>query len=152
RAAYLPQVQEWSVEKLGVEIAGSAPKTAVLVFYTTWCPHCKAMFPDLLELYKESDSAKVAFYFVVFDREPEIIANFLAHHEAPKEVTFWRMPEAENETLKRWAEAQKLAFKGGVPYVAVYGRDGKMFQDFYGRVKKGTIQEALKLAQARDVP
>lgn len=115
------------------------PKPAVIVFWASWCPVCKAEFPSLHEV---AERAKVPFF--VISREPkdtkEVVLNYMKAY--PK---FIPLLASKVDTPAGVAERFKIL---GQPWTIVVDKEGKVVALFAGRAGKEALLDALLLAGA----
>jgi peroxiredoxin len=51
-------------------------KTVLLIFFATWCPHCRAEMPSLQKLYKSWDNKKFVLLAVSLGESKEKVKDF----------------------------------------------------------------------------
>ncbi|KIX84491.1 TlpA family protein disulfide reductase [Thermus filiformis] len=115
------------------------PKPAVIVFWASWCPVCRAEFPSLHEV---AEKTKVPFF--VISREPrdtkEVVLAYMKAY--PR---FVPLLASSADTPARVAERFRIL---GQPWTLVVDKEGKVVALFAGRAGKEALLDALLLAGA----
>ena len=109
-------------------------RRAVLVFWASWCPDCRAEVPELKAMYESADPAKVAFVSVSFDREFDRFKTF-AQEKALPGIQLFDPQGMKNSDIGaayhvRW-----------IPSLYLIDAEGKVE---FGTVVAGKIAAALK--------
>jgi len=101
-------------------------KVVLVDFWATWCGPCKELFPHTVELHRQFAGRGLVVVCVAID-EPaskDDVVEFLAAQGA----------EFDNFISQYGVGAESLeAFGiggGGLPHLKLFGRDGKLVQDF----------------------
>ncbi len=112
-------------------------KPAVLVFWASWCPVCRAEFPSL---HRVAEETGVPFY--VISREPkdtkEVVLDYMKAH--PR---FIPLLASDRDQPHRVAERFKVL---GQPWTFVIDQEGKVVALFAGRAGREALLDALLLA------
>ncbi len=111
-------------------------KPTVLVFWASWCPHCRREMPRLKEL-KEQEGSAIQIIAVSMDRDMEGLKNYLRQLE-PNFTIYTR-----NEELPE-------CFGGirGVPTLFVLNKEFNIIKKFEGTTPNEEIKEALLKGKA----
>ncbi|MDM7325404.1 MAG: TlpA disulfide reductase family protein [Thermus sp.] len=112
-------------------------KPAVIVFWASWCPVCRAEFPGLHQVAEET---KVPFY--VISREPkdtrEVVLAYMKAY--PRFI-----PLLASDKDKPDAVANRFKVVGQ-PWTFVVDAEGKVVALFAGRAGREALLDALLLA------
>lgn len=63
-----------------VELDDFSGKPVLVVFWATWCPHCKAEIPKLKEIHAENSDADFKILALSVDDNPEKLKKFAAEN------------------------------------------------------------------------
>ncbi|MFN4072804.1 MAG: TlpA family protein disulfide reductase [Thermus sp.] len=112
-------------------------KPAVIVFWASWCPVCKAEFPGL---HRVAEETKVPFY--VISREPkdtkEVVLEYM--RAFPR---FIPLLASDKDRPHEVANRFKVV---GQPWTFVVDAEGKVVALFAGRAGREALLDALLLA------
>ncbi len=112
-------------------------KPAVIVFWASWCPVCRAEFPGL---HKVAEETKVPFY--VISREPkdtrEVVLNYMKAY--PR---FIPLLASDRDKPHEVAGRFKVT---GQPWTFVVNKEGEVVALFAGRAGREALLDALLLA------
>ncbi len=103
----------------------------VLVFWASWCPHCRREMPQLKELYEEGGDIQILA--VSMDKDQEALRNYLDELE-PNFPIFVR-----NEEL-----ANCIGGVRGIPTLFVLDKDFSTAEKFVGETSNEKLKGALK--------
>ncbi len=115
-----------------VEIVQKAQGQVVFFHvYASWCGPCRVEFPEVVELGKRYRAQGLKMVLVSVDERRGDLETFLRPHNANMVSPAYLMtgPQQEFATGLRTLGAH---FEGGIPYTAVYGRDGKLVTEWTG--------------------
>ncbi len=100
-------------------IPNNEHRYTVILFWTTWCPHCAKALKDL-SLLAARYSDKIDFYGIGVGETPYKIQEYIRHHNIDVSV-------AADPT----GHIARLYFVRGVPTIAIVDKDGYMFDYGY---------------------
>src|SRR5207248_2477801 len=89
-------------------------KVAVVNFWATWCPPCRKEIPDLLALSKQFAGQGLVVLGITAEK-PDVVKKWLVTH-----------PIGYPILIDDGAKVNKLFEVEGIPFTAIYGRDGKL--------------------------
>lgn len=108
----------------GLDAAVREHKGSVVVvdFWATTCPPCRERFPELMEMRRKYAEHGLAVVTVSMDEpdDEKIALRFLRKHRAT--CTNYRWAETTRDGVR--AMNQRFKYRGFIPHVAVFGRDG----------------------------
>src|ERR1041385_5262901 len=109
-------------------------KVALVNFWATWCPPCRAEIPSLIELQKQYGPEGLAIVGISLDEEgAAVVEPFM------KKVGI-------NYPVVIGTPALDQAFGGveGIPTVFLIGRDGKIAYHHEGLAEKSALEQEIK--------
>jgi thiol-disulfide isomerase/thioredoxin len=140
-------VREVKFDELDKAIAGQKGKVAVVDFWATWCGPCVKKFPHFVGLHKKYKDKGLACVSVSMDKEgpkgaydKEKVLKFLTEQEAGFANFIVADPDADAEKITK-----RFGLEGGIPFMAVFGKDGKKVWD--SEQKKLKDEELVKLIE-----
>jgi thiol-disulfide isomerase/thioredoxin len=137
------------VEDAAAEIGQATGRPAIIVFYATTCPRSRAMFPSLIALAEQYQTAGVDFLVYSTDAEANVgrIPAFLDRHRAPFTPIH----------IDRWAPGDFTRAMAGVgikagkvwvrPLVAVRDQTGRIVAQGQGVTDLSPVAAALARKQ-----
>jgi cytochrome c biogenesis protein CcmG/thiol:disulfide interchange protein DsbE len=82
-AETLPRAPDWTLDATDGRTVtfhdDAAGHPAVLLFWTTWCPYCRALFPHLVAVQSDYAARGVRFYALNVWEDADPVAYFRAH-------------------------------------------------------------------------
>ena len=123
-----------------VTLASLKGKPAVITFWASWCPVCKAEFPKLHEL-----ARAYRVPIVVISREPRDSAQLVA--EYMKTYPAFLPLVSGNETAAGVANRFKVL---GQPWTFVLDAQGRVVNLYGGKVEVESLKDDLALAGYED--
>lgn len=121
---------------LGVQFSGGTPdykgKAAIVEFWATWCPPCRASIPHLNEINKKFKDKGLVVVGIT-DEKKETVEKFQK-----------TLPMEYNVAIGG-AEIEKKIGINGIPHAFIVGKDGKVvWQGHPMQLKDADIEKALK--------
>ena len=131
--------EEWvgkELPALGVTFLGTQPdlkgKVAIVEFWATWCPPCRASIPHLNEINKKFKDKGLVVVGIT-DEKRETVEKFQK-----------TLPMEYNVAIGG-AEIEKKIGINGIPHAFIVGKDGKVvWQGHPMQLKDADIEKALK--------
>jgi thiol-disulfide isomerase/thioredoxin len=102
-------VSEVKFDELDKAIADKKGKVVVVDFWATWCAPCVKKFPHFVELHKKYKDKGLAF----LQKQEADFPNYIIAD-----------PDADEKKL-----TERFGKEGGIPFIAVFGKDGKKVWD-----------------------
>ena len=111
-------------------------KIVVLNFWATWCPPCREEMPELAELHTQYQAKNVVVVGLAVD-ELALVKEF-----ALATPVSYPLLVAEDEGMQL---ASALGNSQGVlPYTVIIDKDGVVQKNYFGRISKALLSEALE--------
>lgn len=99
--------------------------------YASWCGPCRHEFPDVVELGKRYRAQGLRMVTVSVDEQRADLEAFLRPHNANIVFPSYLMTGSEQE-FTQGLGTLGANFQGGIPYTAVYDRNGKLAMEWTG--------------------
>ena len=111
-------------------------KIVVLNFWATWCPPCREEMPELAELHTQYQAKNVVVVGLAVD-ELALVKEF-----ALATPVSYPLLVAEDEGMQLASELGNS--QGVLPYTVIIDKDGVVQKNFFGRISKALLSEALE--------
>ncbi len=123
------------IEK-GYKFEGFENKVVLVVFFTTWCPPCKAEIPHLINL-QEKYKEKFAIISVLLEenKSNEEINSFMKYNK----INFAVTNSADNFKF-----AQNIGGVKNIPLMFLYDKNGKYSTHYVGAIPEEMIDADIK--------
>ncbi len=97
-------------------------KTLVLVFWATWCPHCRRYLSAMQQLHKEYAAKNVEMLALSVDETGwKVVAPYIRDHNLTVPIA-----------LAPAAAQRSYDTSGGIPLTAIIDGDGNQIRQFVG--------------------
>ncbi len=111
---------------------GLKGKVSVVYFWATWCEPCQKEAPQLKALYEKHKDLGVDVLGIALDNADKV-KDFVAKHQLPFTIVY-----GGREAIQLSKDLGNSL--GGIPFMVVIGRDGKIVERITGEVKDGRIE------------
>ncbi|AWD33241.1 putative thioredoxin-like thiol-disulfide oxidoreductase [Candidatus Fokinia solitaria] len=95
-------------------------KKKFVVFFTSWCGHCKDRLPAVADLVSRT---KEAFYFISLDENLEYAENFLKSLKVKKGKNMKFFIFDNEDSIAKFVYQFTPTYSGSVPYLMVLDKD-----------------------------
>lgn len=112
-------------------VQGSRGQVVFFHLYASWCGPCRHEFPDIVQLAKRYRSQGLKLVAVSVDEQRGDLEEFLRPYNADIVFPAYLMIGPEQE-FRRGLRTLGANFQGGIPYTAVYDRNGKLVTEWTG--------------------
>ena len=119
-------------------------KPSVVLVYASWCPYCRKLMPEMVSLIKDKTFDNVHLYFVSLDHEPEKLSTYLVHNDYVGLFTPYIAEQGTGQEMSGILSLTGSGYKGQMPYVGFFDKDGKMVAETFGSVNKKRLLESLQ--------
>ena len=108
----------------------------MLNFWATWCPPCREEMPELSELHTQYQAKNVVVVGLAVD-ELALVKEFALATQVS-----YPLLAAEDEGMQLASELGNS--QGVLPYTVIIDKDGVVQKNFFGRISKALLSEALE--------
>jgi thiol-disulfide isomerase/thioredoxin len=132
-----------SADEVAAQLAPSV-RPKMLVVYASWCSYCKRLMPGVHALWKEKKIPNDQLITVSLDEQLYPLAEYLLNNNFQKMIAVPVALRLDRQyTLSSALQPLGSTYKGSIPYIGFFGRDGKMKAEIHGAVRKRDIERAL---------
>lgn len=136
-------IREISPPAIVQAVAEGRGQVVLLHLYASWCPPCKAEWPDLVTIARTYRDQGLVVIAVSLDETDTPLASFLA--ENPPGFAALRLDARQQEHLAPALDRLGASgFNGGIPFTAVFGRNGRPAQSWSGRASAEHYEQLLQ--------
>jgi thiol-disulfide isomerase/thioredoxin len=122
------EVKEVKYDDLDKAITGAKGKVVVVDFWATWCGPCVKKFPQFVEMHTKYKDKGLVCASVSMDKQgpkgsydKEKVLKFLKDQKAAFPNFIVADPDGDEEKINK-----RFGLDGGIPFMAVFGKDGKL--------------------------
>jgi thiol-disulfide isomerase/thioredoxin len=119
-------------------------KPVMLVIYASWCPYCKELMPEIIELMQHHQMDSVTPLFLSVDERADLLAAYLVHNNYQMFFT----PYMAESGLHSGLKGKVGHFNGHIPYIGFFDRQGQLITEFPGMVDKHTLLNTIDQLKA----
>lgn len=136
-------------EQLETEISGDAP--TLMIIFTSWCPFCKKLFPEVISLANERGE-KLNVVAISVDEDPTAIRGYISSlPQLPPFTVYNNSTDNERSLVQAFLFKNKMNFTGAIPFIAIF-QGGEAKQQIGGFVEKSVLTEILgRIEQQKNV-
>jgi len=132
-----PDFQLRSVDgKSIIKLSDYSDKPTLLVFWATWCPHCRTELPVIQKVYSDLHGKGLQAIGINLDRTTKDARQFMSKNSITFPVAF-----AGTDKGSKVADSYDVS---GIPATFVIDKTGKIKAVFRGDVTEKTIRDELK--------
>jgi len=133
RGLYAPEFHVTSAQGNEISLDSLKGKIAVLDFWATWCPPCRAALPDLKDLVKKYPADQFVLISVSLDEDKNAWQDYVSKEK----MTWPQVSDANRELFKTFGLED-------VPTYIVLGADGSIIERVVGTDPQHSIAYRLK--------
>jgi thiol-disulfide isomerase/thioredoxin len=127
-------------------IAKYRGKGVLVTFWATWCEPCRNEYPLVVSLAKEYGPQGLVVVGVSLDENSDLnlVRRFLAQSH-PGFPNYRQKPGIDADAFYQGVSPE---WKGAMPEMAFYARDGHLARNFFGERQREAFVEAIRLILA----
>lgn len=115
-------------------------KSLVLVFWATWCPHCRRYLAAMDEMYAEFEKRGVAMLALSTDKDGwKDVAPYIRDHKLGVSIAL------ATPSIQRAYDTS-----GGIPYTVIIDPDGYQIREFVGAPNAQQLRGLLELLAKKE--
>lgn len=128
-------------------VKADSGKPVLLMMYASWCGYCKQLMPVIVDLKRSGALEPVETVFLSIDDQPRLLSRYLVHRGYAGAFTPYRLEQdLLHGSMDQFIEATGSHFRGTIPYVGFFNRDGKLVTDAAGVVDKDSLMKVVSHA------
>ena len=116
-------------------------KHTLMVIYASWCPYCKILMPNIMELIRDKKLDHVNQVFFSLDSDYRALATYLLSNHYEGMFTPYIVKGSAVNSLEKALSGTGSAYNSGLPYVAVFDASGRMVDESMGIVTQRRLIE-----------
>ncbi len=123
-----------------------AKKPTVMMFYASWCNYCNALMPAIHSLWQEGVFKNTNLVFISIDTELSPISSYLLRKDYLTMVgsSPHVLRQDTRPALYAALAARGSTYKGGIPYIGFFNKNGQIVLELLGLVTRDAIRDAVK--------
>lgn len=144
-----PKVAPTTAALLKKEVAQHKGKVVVINFWATWCPPCRAEFPDMVATHKKLASQGVDLLTIAVDESSDLkkVQAFLEQNGITKGAFINKNGGEPDMGFFQWLDG-KIPSSIAIPRTYVLDRKGKVVARLIGGQSAEQFEGAIKKALA----
>lgn len=111
------------------KILNSSGKQTFLMIYTSWCPYCRKAIPSVINWKQNGLLGNTQLIMLSTDEKPEDLYSYLGANEYHKTLPSYLYKPASKYEMSSFVSRYNLSYKGGIPYGAVFDKQGKLIAE-----------------------
>ncbi len=123
------------------QLLHTGQKETVLFVYTSWCTFCKKQFPIMDDFARNTPSIQIIGFSL--DKDMQALASYLSAKSAPPAFKTFQYNGAGS--FAGYLKNKGSNFNGGIPYIAVFDRNGKLVKQATGVMTIESLRVATHL-------
>jgi len=113
-----------------VRAQAKAGRVALLVYWAAWCGDCRQELPDLEAVAAELGGKGLRVLAYTIDEDPAPLERLLAARGPLRGLDLVRVSPMDKPALQAATRALGGEYTGGIPYVALFDRRGKLVREW----------------------
>lgn len=115
----------------------------LLMVYTSWCPYCNKLFPEVSKIAQEQQG-NLKVVAVSVDKSKEAFRTYTNSHSSPPPFPAYYLGAGNDyDRLINYLQLTGFNFKGGIPFMAFFSQ-GKPAGQIGGYVEKEKIDQIIQ--------
>lgn len=115
----------------------------LLLIYTSWCPYCNKLFPEISKI-AEEQQGNLKVVAVSVDKSKEAFRTYTNSHTTQPPFPAYYLGAGEDyDRLINYLQLTGFNFKGGIPFMAFFSQ-GKAAGQVGGYVEKEKIDQIIQ--------
>jgi thiol-disulfide isomerase/thioredoxin len=131
------EAPDFEITSLGgkkVKLSNLKGKVVVMNFFATWCPPCRAEFPDFMKVVEEYKGKDVEFLFIDVQEDKKTVEEFL---------------RSGNYNIDPLMDSKSKVFSAlyglrGLPTTFIVDRDGYLIDGISGQTNRAVLKAAIE--------
>lgn len=136
---YLGQIKEITASSIANKINAPDNKPTLMVFYTSWCPYCKILMPNIIDLKSNGKLDDMNLIFLSVDKDKNKLSTYILQHNYDKHFTPYIILPDEEQKLKNIIVNKGAHYTRAIPYSLFFDKRGNLVEENVGMMDKKTI-------------
>lgn len=107
----------------------TSDKPTLLVIYTSWCPYCRKIMPQLVGYHKNNQLENFQTLYISIDSESDKFIDYMAQSGYHQSFRPYLYHAPDPRSIRDITNAYHMNFNGGIPYGVVIDTDGKILAE-----------------------
>lgn len=119
-------------------------KPTLIYIYASWCPYCRTVTPFLKQQLDIGTFRNFNVLFFSIDVNHSRLGHYLAENGLENQVTPYLVRQSGVNDIVTHLQRNGFSFEGGIPFIALLNKDGKIVAEFSGMPDNDRLTDALQ--------
>jgi thiol-disulfide isomerase/thioredoxin len=121
-------------------------KPSIMLVYTSWCGYCRMLIPELMKLNAEKKLDGMQKLFVSLDTDSNELSKYIVLNGYKGSFDPYVVMQGTSSGLVQLSADKGGNFKGQIPYVGVFDKEGKLVAESLGMTNYNRLLDMVNKA------